>query len=94
MCSHPEDVRRIFALKPDEFTAAATALPAPLGPGSLLFLDGDEHLEDRKLMIPLAGDRLSEYGAIMVRATDEILRGWQRKRSWWRIRRCGASRCR
>lgn len=57
-CSHPDDVRKIFALKAEDFTAANLPIPLSLGRGSLLFLDGDEHLADRKLLVPLlVGER-------------------------------------
>lgn len=82
-CSHPEDVRRIFALKPEDFTAAATALPAPIGDGSLLFMDGDEHLQERKMMAPmLLGERLSEYGELMKQTTDEVTDRWSSGESY------------
>lgn len=76
-CSHPDDVRKIFALKAEDFTAANLPIPLSLGRGSLLFLDGNEHLADRKLLVPLlVGERLGAYGELIKNATDEVLLRW------------------
>lgn len=81
VCSHPEDVKRIFALPADAFTAADVPIPLNLGDRSLLFLDGDAHVADRKLMVPpLHGEHLAGYVATMRELTAEAVQAWPRGR--------------
>src|SRR5262245_27291299 len=72
VCSHPEDIRRIFALTPDAYIAGNVSFPLNIGPRGLLFLDGEQHLSDRRLMVPpLHGDHLPSYARTMQRIAVE-----------------------
>ena len=47
------------------------------GPKALLGLDGDEHLDHRKLMLPpFHGERMRAYAGIVAEATDRSLADW------------------
>ncbi|MSP59199.1 MAG: cytochrome P450 [Myxococcales bacterium] len=70
VCSHPEDVRRIFALEPDHYVSHDVSIPLNLGARGLLFLDGESHLADRRLMVPpLHGDHLEGYARLIQQVT-------------------------
>jgi cytochrome P450 len=82
VCSHPEDIRRVLALPPTAYTSRELALPLNLGKRSLLFLDGDEHLADRRLMVPaLHGERVTNHVATIEAITAECVAKWPRARS-------------
>ena len=65
VCSHPEDIKTIFAMKQDDYRASEQGIPLALGQRSLLLLDGDAHSADRKLILPtlLGADLDSEIFA-------------------------------
>ncbi len=76
---HPDAVKEIFSLGPDD--AHAGKINAVLGPilgqYSLLLLDGAEHLRQRKLLLPpLHGERMASYGERMVQLTEQAIRRW------------------
>lgn len=76
---HPDAVKEIFSLGPDD--AHAGKINAVLGPllgqHSLLLLDGAEHLRQRKMLLPpLHGERMASYGERMVRLTESAIRAW------------------
>jgi cytochrome P450 len=77
--SHPEAVREIFTADPDALHAgpANRALEAFLGRGSILLMDGQRHLRERRLMQPpFHGDRMRAYGAAMRDATGRAIAQW------------------
>lgn len=79
VCSSPEDVRRIFALEPERYASHDVSIPLNLGERSLLFLDGDKHLADRRLMVPpLHGEHLDGYGRLMQSIVQRSLAEWPR----------------
>jgi cytochrome P450 len=72
--TEPDDVKAAFTGDADTFhTGEARESLAPiLGHHSLLLLDEDEHLRERKLMLPsFHGERLREYEAAMAEITAE-----------------------
>lgn len=76
---HPEAVKEIFSLGPDDAHAGKinSILGPLLGQHSLLLLDGAEHLRQRKLLLPpLHGERMASYGERMVHLTEEAIRTW------------------
>lgn len=76
--SDPALVRTIFALGADDFEHARSALPVNIGEQSLIFLDGDRHAKERRLMTPhLHGERLRGYAADMRAAAAEVIAGWR-----------------
>ena len=52
--SDPAEIKRVYAAPPDELRAGASSafLEPFAGPRSILVLDGEEHLRERKLMLP------------------------------------------
>jgi cytochrome P450 len=72
--SHPDAVKDIFALGPDEGHAgkANVVLRPFLGEHSLLLLDGAEHMRQRKMMLPaFHGERMHAYGRAMLDLAHE-----------------------
>ncbi len=78
--SSPEAARDIFAAAPDQATAGdvnAHDLGPVLGANSLLLLDGDRHLEERRLMLPpLHGERLREHAELIAEVTRDRVASW------------------
>jgi cytochrome P450 len=79
MLGDPEDVRTVFTAGPQRTNAGeANAILRPtLGSRSLLLLDGEEHLRQRKLMLPaFHGERIERYRQIMREATERAVASW------------------
>jgi cytochrome P450 family 135 len=79
LVSHPDDVRRVFTAPASAFGAAGSGsiLEPFAGPYSILVLDGDEHLAQRKRMLPpFHGDRMRAYRATIEELTRDELRSW------------------
>jgi cytochrome P450 len=79
MVFDPEVVKQVFR-GPHEQLRAGEA-NAPLGPvlgaRSVLLLDGDEHLRQRRLMLPsFHGERMREYETVMTAAADRAIDSW------------------
>jgi cytochrome P450 family 135 len=80
MLGDPEDVRAVFTAGPQRTNAGeANAILRPtLGSHSLLLLDGEEHLRQRKLMLPaFHGERIERYREIMREATERAVDSWR-----------------
>lgn len=77
--SNPEAIQAIFTADSKLFesgTGNQIALPL-VGPNSLLLLDGDRHLQQRKLLMPpLHGDRMKAYGKIIRDTTEKVINNW------------------
>ena len=78
--SEPALIRQVFALKPEQISAARAGFPVNFGERSLLLLDGEAHRRDRALIMPpLHGERLPGYARTMrdatVRALDALRPG-------------------
>ena len=81
MLSDPEDVRAVFSAGPRRTNAgeANEILRPTLGSRSVLLLDGEEHLRQRKLMLPaFHGERMLRYREIMRAATERAIAAWPR----------------
>jgi cytochrome P450 len=77
--SAPEAVKAVFTAPPDVVPSAAGTSPvAPvMGPSSVIVLTGPEHMRQRKLLLPpFHGERMREYGAVIVEATRSDMEGW------------------
>lgn len=77
--SHPDAIKTIFTGSEDDLRAgeANTILEPVLGTHSLLLLDGQQHLRERRLMLPpFHGERMQAYGEAMRRITDAAIDGW------------------
>src|SRR5919108_2120219 len=69
MVFDPDLTKKVFRGPPSQLRAGeANAVLGPvLGPRSLLLLDGEEHLRERKLLLPpFHGERMRAYEAVMV----------------------------
>jgi cytochrome P450 family 135 len=79
MVANPEDIRAVFTAGPQRTNAGeVNAILRPvLGSSSVLLLDGDEHLRQRKLMLPaFHGERMQRYREIMRSATERAIATW------------------
>jgi cytochrome P450 family 135 len=79
MLGDPDDVRTVFTAGPQRTNAgeANAVLRPTLGSHSLLLLDGEEHLRQRKLMLPaFHGERIERYRRIMREATERAVASW------------------
>jgi cytochrome P450 len=85
MVFDPAIVKQVFQAPPDRLHAGkANALLGPvLGERSVLLLDGDEHLRQRKLMLPpFHGKRLKGYEDVMREAADRAIESWPVRREF------------
>jgi cytochrome P450 family 135 len=77
--SNPEHIKQVFTGDPRVFHAGEgnrILLPV-LGEHSLLLLDEDAHLEQRKLLLPpLHGKRMQRYGKLMEEIAAEEIERW------------------
>jgi cytochrome P450 len=79
MVFDPALVKEVFRGPPDRLRAgeANAVLGAALGLRSLLLLDGDEHLRQRRLMLPpFHGQRMRAYEDVMRGAADRAIDSW------------------
>jgi cytochrome P450 family 110 len=77
--SDPAAVREVFLGDPDSLHAgdANRPLGAFMGEKSSLFLDGDEHLRQRRMLLPaFHGERMSSYADTMRTAADNAIASW------------------
>jgi cytochrome P450 len=80
LVSHPDAVREVFSGADDVLHGGeANGVLGPLlGRNSILLLDEAAHERERRLLLPaFHGERLTAYGEVMERVTDEVLRDWQ-----------------
>jgi cytochrome P450 family 135 len=81
LLSHPDDVRRVFTGDPKILHAGeANGILRPvLGDNSVLLLDDDAHVEQRKLMLPsFHGERMKRYGDLMSDIAAAEIERWPR----------------
>ena len=81
MLFDPDAVKQVFRGPPDRLRAGeANAVLGPVvGPNSVLLLDGEEHLRQRRLMLPpFHGERMKAYEAVMRDAADRQIDEWPR----------------
>jgi len=79
MVFEPALVKEVFRAPPDRLRAGeANELLGPaLGSRSVLLLDGDEHLRQRRLMLPpFHGQRMRAYETVMREAADRAIDSW------------------
>src|SRR5262249_49467225 len=77
--SAPDAIRDIFTGDDDALPAGeANAVLQPiLGANSLLLLDGERHLRERRMMMPpFHGDRMRAYATVMRDVTENALAAW------------------
>lgn len=77
--SHPDALRQIFLAGADTLQASIgnSMLEQFLGTNSLLLLEGERHMRERRLMIPpFRGERMRHYGALVRECTAGLTRDW------------------
>jgi cytochrome P450 len=76
----PELVKEVFTGSPAIFHAGAanaTVLEPALGPSSVLTLDDEAHLRQRKLLLPpFHGERVRRYGELIEEVTRREMETW------------------
>jgi cytochrome P450 len=76
----PDLVKAVFTGAPSVFHAGeanATVLEPALGPHSVLTLDEEPHLRQRKLLLPpFHGERIQRYGELIVEMTRREMESW------------------
>lgn len=77
----PNDIKQLLTASPEELFAGeinGSVFKPVLGEFSLLTLDGQKHLQHRKLMLPpLHGERMQVYAQIMSELTRKAISRWQ-----------------
>jgi cytochrome P450 len=78
MLSDPEAIRALYTAHEHGLPPGRSiALLPVLGPGSVLLLEGREHLARRKLMLPpFHGERMRSYETTVREVTERELDGW------------------
>jgi cytochrome P450 len=78
--ARPDLVKAVFTGSPSVFHAGeanATVLEPALGPNSVLTLDGEPHMRQRKLLLPpFHGERIERYGELIVEMTRREMESW------------------
>jgi len=78
--ARPELVKEVFTGSPSVFHAGeanATVLEPALGPSSVLTLDDEPHMRQRKLLLPpFHGERIQRYGELIVEMTRREMKSW------------------
>jgi cytochrome P450 len=76
--SSPELVKQVFQAKPDVLAfGVRSPLGEVLGPGSLFSMDGDQHLRERRLILPpFHGERMASYESIVEHETLREINTW------------------
>ena len=77
--SDPEDIKELLTAPPDVLHPGegARILEPVVGSKSVILLDEDEHLEQRKLLLPaFHGERMQRLVGLMSELTERELDGW------------------
>ncbi|MEG4857471.1 cytochrome P450 [Microcoleus sp. K1-B6] len=77
--SNPQAIQEIFTSDSKLFeSSTGNQITLPLvGSNSLLLLDGDRHLQQRKLLMPpFHGERMKAYGQIIRDTTEKVINNW------------------
>lgn len=78
--SNPQGIQELFTADSQLFDSGkGNFIIQPLvGANSLILLDGDRHLQQRKLLMPhFHGERMRAYGQIICAITHEVTSKWQ-----------------
>src|SRR5215217_6831863 len=80
LVSDPETVKRVYAAPPESLRggASSTVLEPFAGPSSILLTSGEEHMRQRKLMLPpFHGARMEAQRATVAALADAELERWE-----------------
>ena len=81
MLSDPADVKQVYTSPPDVLHPGegARILAPVVGQNSVILLDGDVHLEQRKLMLPaFHGEKMQALSGLMREVAEREADGWPR----------------
>ncbi|MFL5823934.1 MAG: cytochrome P450 [Solirubrobacteraceae bacterium] len=79
MLTDPDDVKQVFTAPPDVLApgSGARVLEPVVGRNSVILLDGAEHMEQRKLMLPaFHGERIERLSALVETVTERAVAEW------------------
>lgn len=79
MISDPADLKAVFTASPDVLHPGegAQILEPIVGPTSILLLDGDRHMAQRKLVLPaFHGNRMEALRGVIAEVADREIAGW------------------
>jgi cytochrome P450 len=79
LTSDPQEIKRIYAAPPDVLQAgdSSSILEPFVGARSVLILHGDEHLRQRRLMLPpFHGEQLKHWADTVAKITHDELDTW------------------
>jgi cytochrome P450 len=82
MLSDPADVKQVFTAPPDDLHPGegARILEPVVGRHSVILLDGREHMEQRKLMLPaFHGERMDRLADLMAEVAEREVSEWPRR---------------
>jgi cytochrome P450 len=83
MLSDPEQIKEVFTAPPDVLhPGEGTRILEPVvGPDSVLLLDGDRHLAQRRLMLPaFHGERMAALAELVTDVTEREVAAWPARR--------------
>jgi cytochrome P450 len=81
MLADPDDVKQVFTAPPDVLHPGegARVLQPVVGSNSVILLDGQSHMEQRKLMLPaFHGERMARLTDLMTEVAEREVAGWPR----------------
>ncbi len=81
MPSDPRMIKEVFTAERDVMRAgeANAPLAAVLGRNSVLLLDGERHLQRRRMLLaPFHGEAVRKYAQVVAQVTEEEVRRWPR----------------
>jgi cytochrome P450 len=81
MMSDPAEVKQVFTAPPDVLHpgSGARILEPIVGANSVILLDGREHMEQRKLMLPaFHGERMTRLAGLMAEVAEREVASWPR----------------
>ncbi|MBO0769387.1 MAG: cytochrome P450, partial [Solirubrobacterales bacterium] len=78
--SHPDHIKAVFTANPSDAPSLTGESPLRpiVGPNSVLTLLGDEHMRQRKLLLPaFHGDMVARYIEMIERVVEREIDGWK-----------------
>jgi cytochrome P450 family 138 len=74
----PDLIKKVYTAKPDVLHGGKNPLGEVLGPGSLFSMDEDEHLKERRMLLPpFHGERMKSYEALIEEEADAAFASWR-----------------
>lgn len=81
MLSDPDEAKQVFTAPPDVLHPGegARVLEPIVGANSVILLDGDAHMRQRKLMLPaFHGEKMERLGGLMAEVAEREVASWPR----------------